>query len=354
MLNELDQTPCSVAAYLSSQCTGRPWNVPPLHGDLSYNPPSASTVSECRCSSVDYSLIQACSVCQGGTIDTWANWIFYCPKTMTTTGKYPRSEPPGTRIPAWSLTDPTQTGGSFDVQQAKARAESNPSSHSGGKNTGPIVGGIIGGICAVLLVILMIWFLHRRQRQINVRKTSMEGSTQSLIRAPPAKQASSSSSSHKYAPLRADTNESTHSLPYYPTGPYNPPSYPPTPPSNRTSMTIPQPSPPRSTNQASSHHPSRPRPTSLPLNYPAINPPQHPPTRPIDYPQGNVRSPPYQFRPPQYTPGMPYVTSPPANYPIPPRGQNQPYPHNPNQNKNSFQQPRSSHPNRGYTGVPEL
>jgi len=80
MFNSLDQSPCDVGAALAGVCVGGgKWSntvqntpswlsidftLPPLHPGYVYLGPDASNANSCRCSSVYYSLMAACSVCQ--------------------------------------------------------------------------------------------------------------------------------------------------------------------------------------------------------------------------------------------------------------------------------------------------
>ncbi|KDQ17218.1 hypothetical protein BOTBODRAFT_600683 [Botryobasidium botryosum FD-172 SS1] len=197
MLNSLGQTPCLVSAYVSGVCDAGTWNVPALTSTLyPYNSPSGSGVNDCRCNTVEYQLISACTVCQGGTApSTWASWVQNCPATEVNIKLFPHTVPQGTAIPAWAYIDSTTTNnGLFDPTAAKAlinkpdvAAGTQPSITPGANvptvtfvpgasvtqtatsgvkksssNTGAIVGGIIGGLALLLLIGLAIFLLMRR------------------------------------------------------------------------------------------------------------------------------------------------------------------------------------------------
>ncbi|KAG8898923.1 hypothetical protein FRB99_007036 [Tulasnella sp. 403] len=191
--NSLGQTPCLIAAYLDAQCNNGQWTVWSLGGtDWHYNPPENTSANPCGCSTVVYSMLQACAYCQGSTIGTWSAWIVNCPTIYAKLG-YPYAVPPGTTIPAWAFLDP-RLSGAWDATTANAYAVSpsgsitpnvsgasatpapasssqaspttsssstSASPTSSSSNIGPIVGGAIGGtlggLAILSLVIFFIW-----------------------------------------------------------------------------------------------------------------------------------------------------------------------------------------------------
>jgi len=162
-----------VSAYLSSVCNGGEWFVPSLVAQGPYNPPSGTGATSCRCNTVLYDLLSACSVCQGGLVGTWPDWISFCPSNIVEK-TYPNAIPADTAIPGWAYLDPTTTG-VWNATQAQAYAAtgagpassssstgSSGSNTGGGTNTGAIVGGVIGGIAAIIIIALLVWFFRRR------------------------------------------------------------------------------------------------------------------------------------------------------------------------------------------------
>ncbi|KZP19552.1 hypothetical protein FIBSPDRAFT_862691 [Athelia psychrophila] len=101
MNNTLGQNPCAVALYAQDVCGGD-WSIDSLAGPGYYYPgPSASSQSMCMCSTVAFSLFQACGVCQNGTTTTWAEWTSNC-STVALTQGYPVPIPQNTSFPAWA------------------------------------------------------------------------------------------------------------------------------------------------------------------------------------------------------------------------------------------------------------
>ncbi|KAG8992189.1 hypothetical protein FRB94_011907 [Tulasnella sp. JGI-2019a] len=180
MQNALGQNPCLVSAYLSGTCnngTGTPtWFVPTLISTGPYSPPQGNDptdgANECRCSTVTYNLLQACSVCQGGIIGPWSDWISFCNSSVVHVG-FPETVPGGTIIPGWAELDPTTTG-TWNATAAEEYATANPAkptetgsaTHSS-SHVGPIVGGVIGGIALIALVVIgtILWLRRRSNRE---------------------------------------------------------------------------------------------------------------------------------------------------------------------------------------------
>lgn len=99
-------------SYLSATCSPTAnWTVDPLSGDprATYNPPAGQLINQCQCTTVLYSLLQACSTCQACSILPWGAWSSACPSTYI--GKtYPYAIPSGTQIPGWAYLDVTASG----------------------------------------------------------------------------------------------------------------------------------------------------------------------------------------------------------------------------------------------------
>ncbi|KAF8212031.1 hypothetical protein K438DRAFT_1223784 [Mycena galopus ATCC 62051] len=65
MLNDYQQNPCQVAAYLGGVCEPKSkFVVAALRPGENYPGPSLQQSNACRCSSVLYSLLSACATCQ--------------------------------------------------------------------------------------------------------------------------------------------------------------------------------------------------------------------------------------------------------------------------------------------------
>ncbi|CAE6391864.1 unnamed protein product [Rhizoctonia solani] len=204
-VNSAGQTPCLVSAYLSAQCTtDNSWGVPAIGTEGPYSPPNGTYANRCRCNSVQWNLLSACSMCQGGAAGTWQRWTVNCSSTVTTTasqGGYPLSIPSGVLVPHWAyydftlsgifnaviasqqigtessaVTGATSTGSSASAtgvsrtstKGAAATSTSLPSSddsQSSGSNTGAIVGGVVGGIFGIALIAVIAFIVIRKNKQ---------------------------------------------------------------------------------------------------------------------------------------------------------------------------------------------
>ncbi|CAE6429191.1 unnamed protein product [Rhizoctonia solani] len=188
--NSRNQSPCLVASYLGSVC--RPdntWRVPALSGGSTYYVSGSST--KCICTSVVWSLLAACSLCQGLDSSRWTVYANDCTTADTSPpGIYPIALPSGVSVPNWAFYDYV-TAGVFNqvIASQQSGAESSappgPSSTaastattttttptaipvengSGGSNTGAIVGGVVGGVLGIALVALIAFFVVRKNKQ---------------------------------------------------------------------------------------------------------------------------------------------------------------------------------------------
>ncbi|CAE6476969.1 unnamed protein product [Rhizoctonia solani] len=192
--NSLQQSPCLVASYLGSVC--RPdntWRVPQLTGGSTYYVSGSST--KCICTSVVWSLLAACSLCQGLDSSRWAVYSNDCTTADTSApGIYPATIPSGVTVPNWAYYDYVTTGvfnlaiasqqsgpestappgPSSTATSVVATATSTSTSTSipvsnnnsgGGSNTGAIVGGVVGGVLGIALVALIAFIVVRKNKQ---------------------------------------------------------------------------------------------------------------------------------------------------------------------------------------------
>ncbi|KAI9438020.1 hypothetical protein H4582DRAFT_1952141 [Lactarius indigo] len=108
--NSLGQNPCKITAYMMSTCYRGAFAVNPLGlGDTAYAGPSRQEVQEaglCWCNTVAFSLISACSECQGGQSLFWSEYRQNCARTLEPS-TFPNPVPAGTRVPQWALIDIT-------------------------------------------------------------------------------------------------------------------------------------------------------------------------------------------------------------------------------------------------------
>ncbi|KAJ6597080.1 hypothetical protein DFH09DRAFT_111236 [Mycena vulgaris] len=116
MLNSYQQNPCQVAAYLSGVCNPGESDVPALKpGDL-YPGPTPQQSNSCRCSSVLYSLLSACAVCQSRGYPSWSIYKHNCSTVYP--GLFLGDIPAGTAVEAWAYQNVTKYDG-FNVSVAE-------------------------------------------------------------------------------------------------------------------------------------------------------------------------------------------------------------------------------------------
>ncbi|TDL21525.1 hypothetical protein BD410DRAFT_840475 [Rickenella mellea] len=183
LYNSRGQSPCLVAAYAGGVCDGGPYDVDALDVGTHYAGPPAAKVNNCQCSSVFYSLLSACGLCQNRTIIPWSSWDTNCKNVFVTV--YPEDIPSSTAIPAWAYVN-VSTSDIFDLNNARtlqgsaestaslnkvtqtgAGAENPTGGVNGAKNkssnTGAIAGGVGGGVVVIALIGLLASFLIRQR-----------------------------------------------------------------------------------------------------------------------------------------------------------------------------------------------
>ncbi|KAI0694605.1 hypothetical protein BC835DRAFT_1415223 [Cytidiella melzeri] len=205
MSNDEGQSPCLVAAYLIGQCLTVPTTsiVLPLEDNPGfvdyYAPPSALHLAptNCTCSTVVYSLLAGCGLCQGQGYTSWTLWKENC--LVVEVAQFPESIPSVVTVPQWAYIDVTNFANNFSVSAAQQLAEENKpdvgvtstSTPSGTSpvsapassetsispvsdkkktsNTGAIVGGVVGGVggLALILIGVWLWMRHRKNRAAN-------------------------------------------------------------------------------------------------------------------------------------------------------------------------------------------
>ncbi|KAG9007391.1 hypothetical protein FRB94_014418 [Tulasnella sp. JGI-2019a] len=200
MENDMSQSPCIVASSLEKQCVTGSWTVPALNDTGPYSPPTSETSNVCRCNPVTYNLISACSVCQGGEVGSWTDWIQNCPTNVTDGNKYPLQVPSGTTIPKWAECPPSNTSGYFSAANAYALS-TRPTSHA---NNVPRILAISLSLAGafILLAILAVIFLQRRQRQ----------SRELAKQRPPKPAPITSPANHRYSGIEPSPSDYKDSL----------------------------------------------------------------------------------------------------------------------------------------------
>jgi len=169
--------------------------VPPLASGLVYLGPTLGYGNGCRCSSVFYSLLSACALCQSDDYLKWSAYKENC--TTVYPGIFPYNIPNATKIPSWAYLDvvpsdqflpaaaqavaggpestsiPSSTSAAASSSRSSSTSTSVPttsgsgsSSSSQSSNTGAIAGGVVGGIVGLALIAaLVFWWTRRRRAQ---------------------------------------------------------------------------------------------------------------------------------------------------------------------------------------------
>ncbi|KAH7913749.1 hypothetical protein BJ138DRAFT_1145429 [Hygrophoropsis aurantiaca] len=200
MNNSRKQNPCLVGAYLQGACNGGTFSVNTIGSESEYIGPTAALANGCQCSTVTYSMLMACSICQNNTNEiTWSTWSFNCSTIYTS---FPYDIPAGTAVPKWAFSnvlpsdnfnvtqaksvgdDPEATatrvvstgGGSPPTSSVPAAHTTSPPSTStsptpSGKSTnhaGAIAGGVVGAIVGLAIIGVAITFFIIRRRRSHV------------------------------------------------------------------------------------------------------------------------------------------------------------------------------------------
>ncbi|KZP19548.1 hypothetical protein FIBSPDRAFT_1045510 [Athelia psychrophila] len=197
MENSLGQSPCLMTTLALDVCEGNAsldplGSTPAQAAGFMYAPPTKESANACECSTVTYSLWQACGMCQNGTYDAWSDYKTNCTAAgvAISLSTFPKPIPENTAFPAWAYLNVTNDFNIAAAQAATASPESmpiptststslisststnSPSTTSNpslttrqSSNTGPIAGGVIGGLAFVAaLAGLVVYLLRRRKR----------------------------------------------------------------------------------------------------------------------------------------------------------------------------------------------
>jgi len=199
--NSLGQDPCQVTAYLVVPCSPdgpQSDTVKPLVGNSpTYQTPSPPTGSpgviadSCTCSSVLYSTIQACALCQGGQESSWKTWITNCTSSDTSLGFYPVAIPNGTAVPEWAYQN-VSFYGVFNVNEAITIANQHLPENGNGTNSQPpgnkpnsllvpIVAGLVGGLAALGVCIIAAALIIRKRRQRDLEEEKVQVPTEMTV-----------------------------------------------------------------------------------------------------------------------------------------------------------------------------
>lgn len=183
--NSLNQSPCTVAAYLGGVCNSGNFTVTPLSVGQLYSGPTLDQANVCRCSSVFYSLVSACASCQGNIYLRWSLFNLNCTDGQNVpVGEFNKDIPEQTAVPHWAYQN-VSVADTFDEQKAKSDSDAPEStaqpaptltptstppsatSNVGSQkhtNVGAIVGGVIGGVVLIALLGLSACLIRRRSK----------------------------------------------------------------------------------------------------------------------------------------------------------------------------------------------
>ncbi|KAI0250875.1 hypothetical protein BJV78DRAFT_526497 [Lactifluus subvellereus] len=194
--NSLDQNACTVAGYLESTCNFGSWNITAISapGNVYLGPSGTDDGNLCKCNTVSYSLLSACSSCQGGSWQYWSEYSFNCTKILAPSS-FPNPVPDGIRVPQWALLDVTlennwdpsksyAVGGTPEVGPGAILGPSGVTTVSPtttqlkGTSTsattppGPVkkssagtIAGVVGGVTATVAAGLAIFWWRRKRTQ---------------------------------------------------------------------------------------------------------------------------------------------------------------------------------------------
>ncbi|KJA17094.1 hypothetical protein HYPSUDRAFT_46726 [Hypholoma sublateritium FD-334 SS-4] len=114
--NLLGQSPCDIAFSVEQPCPS-PTTIPTLPTSSSYPGPSGNSVNPCTCSTVYYSLLSACALCQNALISSWQTYNLNCEALQISVFIPPLTA--DIAIPNYAFQDVTATpNGTFDEQLA--------------------------------------------------------------------------------------------------------------------------------------------------------------------------------------------------------------------------------------------
>ncbi|KIM84966.1 hypothetical protein PILCRDRAFT_817802 [Piloderma croceum F 1598] len=191
MLNTKNQTPCIVGAYLQAQCMNGSFEVQSLPNLSSFYVPPGNGSDACTCSTVTYSLMAACGLCQDAKALNWTVWQANCSSRDIDVGGYPFDIPTETVVPTWAYLNVTvnNTFNSWAAFQEYTNSQSTatlsttsasssssitatpsptqtlpPSPSHFGVIGGSVVGGFVAAVAILLLIAAYLNRYHRNQR----------------------------------------------------------------------------------------------------------------------------------------------------------------------------------------------
>jgi len=171
---------------LGGACVDGAFSLNPLQQGFLYLGPTQVNANSCRCSTVFYSVLSACAVCQNETYLDWSVYDMNCTTIYNETFLEPI--PSTIVVPHYAYLD-VKPSNSFNITEAANAGgpESSPlpsatsstsafvtftpstpttvAATSKKLNLGAIVGGVVGGVAFVGIVgLITLMFLRRRRR----------------------------------------------------------------------------------------------------------------------------------------------------------------------------------------------
>ncbi|KAF9562198.1 hypothetical protein CPC08DRAFT_391263 [Agrocybe pediades] len=117
--NKNNQSPCDVSWSLIKECDSTLGDLTPLPNwpdHSGYYNISTMYKTYCLCNTITYSLVSACSICQGQSYTYWSEWSDEC-DGQATLYEYKEPIPTGLDVPSWAYLDVT-TKNYFDLNAA--------------------------------------------------------------------------------------------------------------------------------------------------------------------------------------------------------------------------------------------
>ncbi|EJD42308.1 hypothetical protein AURDEDRAFT_152914 [Auricularia subglabra TFB-10046 SS5] len=158
--NTAGDSPCAVGSALLAVCSDtHTWVVPKLAPKNTYRGPNSTEANRCQCSTVTYSLLAACSLCQKSNPISFTKWSEECRETDISISEFPFTNSTK-EIPLWAR-GPLTSSKQFDLKGAKRIAG------VGGSDGWPVRDIVLisfGIAAAFFLIFLAIYFYIRRHR----------------------------------------------------------------------------------------------------------------------------------------------------------------------------------------------
>ncbi|KAF8885934.1 hypothetical protein BD779DRAFT_1786660 [Infundibulicybe gibba] len=193
-----------IAESLAGVCNGGSFSISALKPGEEYPGPTKEVATACRCSSVYYSVLSACAICQ----DVDATIL-----------RFPPGIPPGTPVPHYAFEDVTLND-VFNILTAEAdigepessalptstrvgssgpSSSAQPSGNKNKSNTGISAGGVVGGVVFLAAIAGLAFWWGRRRRAPHAH-TSTPNSASSGHVAPMSYNYTSSTAPRIYVP----------------------------------------------------------------------------------------------------------------------------------------------------------